>query len=241
MPCHADDNILLNWVWRSHSKKHHFTRLETGLMWSGQGEITHFWVATYYYSDVIMGTTASQITSLTIVSLTVYSCRDLSKYQSPASLAFVTGEFPAQMRSYEEIIPFDDVIMTWIGIKRKYAISITAAALAKHVWYPTTVKHCLHTSYTFLYKSDIFCLIIFIFARCQTYFAVILDRVYLQRTISTPWKHVWWYAGLIDQTRAESLHRYISFGICRAGWSVEQTEGWSVKLEKLPLLWHYMA
>ena len=53
-----------------------------------------------------MGAMASQITSLTIVYLTVYSGADQRKHQSSASLAFVrgihrarTGEFPAQMAS----------------------------------------------------------------------------------------------------------------------------------------------
>ena len=42
-----------------------------------------------HYSDVIMGTMASQITSLTIVYSTVYSGADQRKRQSSASLAFV--------------------------------------------------------------------------------------------------------------------------------------------------------
>ena len=56
-----------------------------------------------------MGTIASHITSLTIVYSTVYSDADQRKYQSSASLAFVsagnspeTGEFPAQMASNAE-------------------------------------------------------------------------------------------------------------------------------------------
>ena len=44
--------------------------------------------------NVIMGTMASQITSLTIVYSTVYSGADQRKYQGSASLAFVTGESP---------------------------------------------------------------------------------------------------------------------------------------------------
>ena len=44
-----------------------------------------------HYGDVIMGTTASQITSLTIVCSTVYSGVDQRKYKSSASLAFVRG------------------------------------------------------------------------------------------------------------------------------------------------------
>ena len=44
-----------------------------------------------HYSDVIMGTIASQITSLTTVCSTVYSDADERKHQSSASLAFVRG------------------------------------------------------------------------------------------------------------------------------------------------------
>ena len=46
---------------------------------------------TMHYCDAIMGTIASQITSLTIVYTTVYSDADQSKHQSSASLAFVWG------------------------------------------------------------------------------------------------------------------------------------------------------
>ena len=44
-----------------------------------------------HYDDVIMGTIASQITSLPSVYSTVYSGTDQSKHQSSASLAFVWG------------------------------------------------------------------------------------------------------------------------------------------------------
>ena len=44
-----------------------------------------------HYSDVIVGTMASQITSLTIVCPTVYSGAYQTKHQSSASLAFVRG------------------------------------------------------------------------------------------------------------------------------------------------------
>ena len=44
-----------------------------------------------HYSDVIMNTMASQITSLTIVHSTVYSGADQRKYQSSALPAFVRG------------------------------------------------------------------------------------------------------------------------------------------------------
>ena len=49
-----------------------------------------------------MGSMASQITSLTIGYPTVYFGSDQIKHQRSASLAFVTGEFPAQMDSNAE-------------------------------------------------------------------------------------------------------------------------------------------
>ena len=67
-------------------------------------------VNTMQYDDFITGAIASQITSLSIVYLNVYSDADQRKHQSSASLAFVrgihrgTGEFPAQMTSYAENI-----------------------------------------------------------------------------------------------------------------------------------------
>ena len=54
-------------------------------------DITKYESCAYHYNDVIMGTMASQITSLTIVLSTVYSDADQRKYQIYASLAFVQG------------------------------------------------------------------------------------------------------------------------------------------------------
>ena len=64
-----------------------------------------------------MGAITYQISSITVVYLTVYSGADERKHQSSALLAIcagnspVTGEFPAQMASNAEMFPFDDVIM----------------------------------------------------------------------------------------------------------------------------------
>ena len=59
-----------------------------------------------HYSDVITGTIASQITSLTIVYLTVYSdAEKTSKFRVTGLCAGNspgTSEFPAQMASYAE-------------------------------------------------------------------------------------------------------------------------------------------
>ena len=70
-----------------------------------------------HYNDVIMGTIASQITSLTIVYSTVYSDTDQRKHQSSASLAFVRGSprvpvnSPHKWPVTRKMFPFDDVIM----------------------------------------------------------------------------------------------------------------------------------
>ena len=52
-----------------------------------------------HYDEVIMGTMASQITSLPIVYSTVYSGTDERKYQSSASLAFVWGIYRGPVNS----------------------------------------------------------------------------------------------------------------------------------------------
>ena len=69
-----------------------------------------------HYSDAIMGAMASQIASLTIVYLTVYS--DQRKHQSStASQAFVRGihrwlaNSPHKWPVTRKMFPFDDVIM----------------------------------------------------------------------------------------------------------------------------------
>ena len=72
---------------------------------------------TIHYIDVIMGTMASQITSLTIVYLIVHSGADQRKHQSSASLAFVRGihrwpvNSPHKWPVTRKMFPFDDVIM----------------------------------------------------------------------------------------------------------------------------------
>ena len=66
-----------------------------------------------YYSDVIMGAIASQITRLTIVYSAVYQ----RKHQSSASLAFVQGihrwpvSSPHKWPVTRNMFPFDDVIL----------------------------------------------------------------------------------------------------------------------------------
>ena len=70
-----------------------------------------------HYDDVIMGTIASQITSLTIVCTTIYSDADQRKYQSSAPLVFVRRIHQRPVNSPHKwpvtrtMFPFDDVIM----------------------------------------------------------------------------------------------------------------------------------
>ena len=74
-----------------------------------------------HYSDVIMSTVASQITSLTIVCSTV-SGADQRKHQSSASLAFVWGIHRSPVNSphkgpvTREMFAFDDVIMITLNM-----------------------------------------------------------------------------------------------------------------------------
>ena len=74
------------------------------------------------YSDVIMGTIASQITSLAIVYLTVYSSADQIKHQSSVSLVFMRGihrwpvNSPHKGPVTRKMCPFDDVIMCFVVV-----------------------------------------------------------------------------------------------------------------------------
>ena len=73
----------------------------------------------YHDNDVIMGTIASQITSLTIVYSTVYSDADQRKHQSYVLLAFVRGihrgpvNSPHKWQVTRKMFQFDDVIRCW--------------------------------------------------------------------------------------------------------------------------------
>ena len=72
-----------------------------------------------HYTDVIMGSLASQISSLAIVYSTVYSDAGQRKHQSSASLVFVRGlhrgpvNSPHKGPATRKMFPFDNVIMAW--------------------------------------------------------------------------------------------------------------------------------
>ena len=76
-----------------------------------------------------MGTIASQITSLTIVYLTIYSDADQREHQSCASLAFVRGlhwgpvNSPHKWPVTRKMFLFDDVIM--LSTARIFTADIT--------------------------------------------------------------------------------------------------------------------
>ena len=112
-----------------------FTHIPVGWMWSKpwDGSLTlpaQNCNKTEHYSDVIMDAMASQITSLTIVYLTIYTSADQRKHQSSTSLAFVRGihrwpvNSPHKWPVTRKMFPFDDVIMesansvliSWVGM-----------------------------------------------------------------------------------------------------------------------------
>ena len=79
-----------------------------------------------HYSDGIMSTMGSQITSLTIVYSSVYLCVDQRKHQSSASLVFVRGIHRWPVNSPHKgpvtriMFPFDDVIVTTVTLPGLY-------------------------------------------------------------------------------------------------------------------------
>ena len=85
-----------------------------------------------HYNDVIMGVMASQITSLTIVYSTVYSCTNQRKYQSSVWLAFVERIHRWPVNSLHKgpvtrrMFSFDDIIM-----KSRYRENVTAIMIQK--------------------------------------------------------------------------------------------------------------
>ena len=80
-----------------------------------------------------MGAMASQITSLTIVYPIVYPGAEQRKLRLTGLCAGnspVTGEFPAQMASYAELFPFDDVFMS-LRVQRQHPLPSTRPHILK--------------------------------------------------------------------------------------------------------------
>ena len=125
---------------------------------------------TMHYDDVIMSTMASQITSLTIVYLTIYSGADQSKHQSSASLAFVWGihrgpvNSPHKWPVTRKMFPFDDVIMFYT-LSQPYSHHITITSnehrvMTSHitdysiVWSPMDSPHKVRVIWNFGLLSE---------------------------------------------------------------------------------------
>ena len=111
----------------------------------------------YHYSDVIMSTMASEITSFTMVYSTVYSGAGEREHQSSASLAFVRGlhwwpvNSPHKGPVTRKIFPFDDVIMWRIcitGLEGIHSYLLAVSQLTHNVISATSyqkLKVALHS------------------------------------------------------------------------------------------------
>ena len=118
---HLDKGLPLNmtWRWRKPFSQWHQSVLHWRHFGTASEIISNLTLLRQIanYSDVIMGTMASQITSPTSVYSTVYSGADQRKYQSSPSLAFVRGihrwpvNSPHKWPVTRKMFPFDDVIM----------------------------------------------------------------------------------------------------------------------------------
>ena len=104
------------------------------------------WVI-FHYCDVIMGTMASQITTITIIYSTVYSDADQRKHQRSASLAFVWGIYNVKStmytRVYKRLLQFHRNCLqkSRIIIKLSFMIFDT---LGRH-WGLTIYLHIMYT------------------------------------------------------------------------------------------------
>ena len=103
-----------------------------------------------HYSDVIMSAMAPQITGVSIVYSTVYSCTDQRNHQSSASLVFVRGIYRWPVNSLHKgpvirkKFPFDDVIMRasfrlleFPALRRDFRITFVSKA---GYWYDDRVN-----------------------------------------------------------------------------------------------------
>ena len=121
---------------------------------------------THYY-DVIMGTKASQTTSLAIVYSTVYSGADQRKYQSSASLAFVRGihrwpvNSPHKWPVMRKMFPFDDVI---IRVRKLYLLSrnVNTYNISSHFKWALVAGKSMHmVKYKIHIIKSIHCLLMY--------------------------------------------------------------------------------
>ena len=103
-----------------------------------------------HFNDVIMGTIASQLTSLTFVYSTVYSDADQRKHQNSASLAFVWGihrrpvNSPHKWPVTRKMFPFDEVIMF---------IHYWWTIMGMATWYSKLIDICIYQCISALLNS----------------------------------------------------------------------------------------
>ena len=114
-------------------------------------------LVTQHYSDVTIGTMASQITSLAIVCSTVYSSADQRKYQSSASMAFVRGihrwpgNSPHKWPVTRKMFPFDDVIMNEVAHVIHMELRESSTCACYIYIYITYIHLCTHKCICILY------------------------------------------------------------------------------------------
>ena len=135
----------------AHNGCHHGYRFKKCIYYFGfRYHLTPLWTIghKYHYTDVIMGTIASQITSLTIVYSTVYSDADQTKYRRSASLVFVPGihrrpvNSPHKWPITRKMFPYDDVIM--IGVFPSYTLKPIAHQTVAKTHYPLDPWASIH-------------------------------------------------------------------------------------------------
>ena len=119
-----------------------------------------------HYNDVMMGTIASRITSLTIVYSTFYSDAYQRKLQSSVSLAFVRGlhrgpvNSPHKWPVTRKRFPFDDFIML-LQHTESNGMNISSSALSVGVipfWNKSSRKHFVIfkvNSFAKIFSSDV--------------------------------------------------------------------------------------
>ena len=114
-----------------------------------------------HYTDVIMGTIASQITSLAIVYSIVYSDADQRIYQCSASLAFVRGihrrpvNSPHKWPVTRKMFPFDDVIMTLSNLNPKISKQIYFIIILVTYFSDSNLSACCVRILTYLRVIDV--------------------------------------------------------------------------------------
>ena len=117
--------------------------------WNFQSDV-RWGITMHHYCDVIMGRMSSQITSLKIVYLTVYSGADQRKHQSSVSLIFGRRihrwpvNSPHKWPVTWKMFPCDDVIMVHAVMMLIFMWAWSPLQRTVHYW---TSPHAVHTNH----------------------------------------------------------------------------------------------